>query len=108
MKPDMKWGTAAAIAIAAAVGISSQSANRTRKAQTVAGRAGQVVAGPASKRKPIRPACSDLIDLFQAFLLRSVVGPKYCYEPDDRSDSSTADNSRSTNSLPKFVIATLP
>jgi hypothetical protein len=105
MKQEMKWGAAAAIAVAAAIGISSQSPGRGREGAPSGGQARQIA---EATPKRVRTACSDLIDLFQAFLLRKVVGPPFCYEPGDRSAKSTTDNSKNADFQPKFVIATLP
>jgi hypothetical protein len=104
MKQEMKWGAAAAIAIAAGIGISSQSPGRGREGAPT-GQARQIA---EATPKRVRTACSDLIDLFQAFLLRRVIGPPFCYEPGDRSAKSTTDNSKDRDFQPKFVIATLP
>src|SRR5271163_2867288 len=98
----MKWGVAAALAVAAAVGISSQSSGKPGDA-TGTGRPAQVQS-PQSKGA-VSP-CTDLIDLFHAFLPdNNWAAPKVCHEPVGQDNSAKVNHAEFK---PKFIIATLP
>ena len=109
MKQEAGWGAAAVIAIAAAVGISSRSTPAPQEGARPGGRP-QAIATKSKTQKPIHRECSDLVELFQAFLLDdNVAGPTSCYETGYKSDKNTANKSKdNTDSQPKFIIATLP
>ena len=107
MKQEVTWGAAGVLALAAAIGISSQSGTRPRENASITGRRGQTGAETKAGHPHIRSACADLIDLFHAFLLQDVRGPAFCYPPDE-SPRTAPDASQSRNLQPRFVIATFP
>jgi hypothetical protein len=100
MKQGTGWGAAVVIAIAAAVGISSQSTIKPPGSSPVRQSQSKVTKS-ATIPKRVHTECSELITLFQAFLLpENVVGPQFCYD--------TPPGSKSVISQPRFIIATLP
>ena len=107
MKDQMKWGVAAALAVAAAVGISSQSSSKPGDAPGT-GRPAQVQS-PQSKGAAANGSwspCADLIDLFHAFLHdENLAAPEVCHEPVGQAN---ADKVEHAEFKPKFIIATLP
>lgn len=107
MKDQMKWGVAAALAVAAAVGISSQSGSKPGDA-TGTGRPAQVQSSQskgAAANGSWSP-CADLIDLFHAFLPNdNWAAPEVCHEP---VGPANADKVSQAEFKPKFIIATLP
>jgi hypothetical protein len=107
MKQEVTWGAAGVLALAGAIGISSQSGTRPRENASITGRRGQTGAETKAGHAHIRSACADLIDLFHAFLLQNVRGPAFCYPPDE-SPRTAPDASQSRNLQPGFVIATFP
>jgi len=108
MKHDMKWGFATLLAAAAAIGISSQPGTRTRETASSGTALRPTPTESKGTHRQIQNVCSDLIDVFQAFLLREVAGPKFCYESRDPAGRSSPTEPNQTNFDPKFVIATLP
>jgi len=109
MKQELAWGTAAAMAIVAAVGISTQSGKAPASA---GGRSGeQVVAASGSARSSnrsvreqgVEPQCSDLVSLLGHFFLnQKITGPANCYTAP--VTPSPLGSEFQTN----FVIATVP
>jgi len=107
MKQELAWGTAAAMAIVAAVGISSQSGSKPpipsggrESAQTVvATKAGK----EATPKDGAQPHCADLIALLEHFFLReNFSGPASCYYV--TPPRKPLDPKYHTD----FIIATLP
>src|ERR1700688_2044215 len=108
MKQEAGWGAAAVIAIAAAVGISSRATSGPQEGASTGSRP-QTVAAKSKGLQPVHKECSDLLDLFQAFLLADdVTGPSFCYEPGTHLVKSADTSKENTNFQPKFIIATLP
>jgi hypothetical protein len=111
VRQDATWGAAAVIALAAAVGVSTQSA----KPAGDSGR-GSVTQSGARAQRPratdkTGKACSDAEKMLQEFLLtqeNSVAAPPVCF--DDGKSPSSADSQDLTEKAShlKFVIATLP
>src|ERR1700686_2342141 len=94
MKQEAGWGAAAVIAIAAAVGISSRSTPAPQEGARPGGRP-QAIATKSKTQKPIHRECSDLVELFQAFLLDdNVAGPTSCYETGYKPAKNTANKSK--------------
>jgi hypothetical protein len=107
MRQETTWGAAAVLAIAAAVGISSYSSSP--RESTRAGRQSETTATKhTAAHAQVTKECSDLVDLFQAFLLRNVNAPRpECYEP-GKAPPPTITVPPEDQFQPKFVIATLP
>lgn len=107
MKQEMGWGAAAVIAIAAAVGIFSQSTSKPNEGSATGGRPASIAKQVKAPKNNIHKECSDLIELFQAFLLdENVAGPGFCYDSD--GDRASVASKSEDNLAPKFVIATFP
>ena len=107
MKQQMGWGAAAAVAIAAAIGLSSLSTSRPSQAAATGGRPAPIAKQVKAPKKNIHKECSDLIELFQAFLLdENVAGPGFCYDSD--GDRASFASKSEHNLAPKFIIATVP
>src|SRR5277367_3559028 len=109
MKQEIRWGALAAVAIAAAVGISSRSTGRPQD-NAPAVRVGQQKATQSKpSQKTVQTQCSELKDLLQAFFLsENVALPGVCYQGTDGSAAGAGDKSKDTGVQPKFIIATLP
>jgi hypothetical protein len=108
MKQEMRWGALAAVAIAAAVGISSRSTGRPQD-NAPAMRLAQKATQSKTNQKTVQTQCSELKDLLQAFFLADNVAlPGVCYQATDGPPASAADKSKDTGFQPKFIIATLP
>jgi hypothetical protein len=108
MKQELTWGTAAAVAIVAAVGISSQSGNKPAGSPS-SGREGAqsvVTAKPPNKGEPAKgaqPQCADSIPLLEHFFLHErITGPAVCYS------SEPTPTPLNSGFQTRFVIATLP
>jgi hypothetical protein len=97
MRQELTWGAATAVAIIAAVGISSQSG----KPQEGASRAGAAEHGVLSKVHNGHPrtACDDPLELLQSFFRQDVTAPPVC------GDQPAP---KPLGLRPHFVIATLP
>ncbi len=107
MKQQMGWGAAAAVAIAAAIGLSSLSTSRPSQAAAAGGRPAPIAKQVKAPKKNIHKECSDLIELFHAFLLdENVAGPGFCYDSD--GDRASVASKSEDNLAPKFIIATVP
>lgn len=107
MKQELAWGTAAAVAIVAAVGISSQPGNKSAASSTERPTGQIVVATKAPKKgapeSRFLPHCSDSIPLLEHFFLHeTITGPPECYA--GKVLPTPLDPKSQTN----FVIATLP
>lgn len=108
MKQEIKWGAATALAVAAAIGISSQPGSRTRETVSPGAALRRTAAESQGTHRHIRDACSNLVDLFQAFLLRDISAPPICYESGHQAVRAETNKSNELNFQPKFVIAMLP
>ena len=107
MRQELAWGTAAAVAIVAAVGISSQPGNKPATGSTERPGGQAFVSTKAPKRgvpkSGVLPHCSDSIPLLEHFFLHEkITGPPGCYA--DKTLPTPLDVKFQTN----FVIATLP
>src|SRR5436305_13404639 len=106
MRQELAWGTAAAVAIVAAVGISSPSRGKPDAGPPAARQARQaVVRSKAGRPKTKDPEsqCSDSIPLLEHFFLHEqITGPPSCYA--DQPTATPLDPSYQT----KFIIATFP
>jgi hypothetical protein len=105
MKQELAWGTAAAVAIVAAVGISSQPGNKTGPSTEAQGGKAIVrkVAKEAVSKGIVEPQCAESIDVLEHFFLhQTITGPATCYA---KKPPATPLNPKfQTN----FIIATLP
>ena len=74
MKQELAWGTAAAMAIVAAVGISSQSGGKPETGRAVKPGGETIVATKAPKKgtgeNGVQPQCADIIPTLERFFLR--------------------------------------
>jgi hypothetical protein len=105
MKQELAWGAAAAVAIVAAVGISSQPAGKPQTSSPPA-RVGTKSASKTKPRKGVQPQCEDSISLLEHFFLHeNVAAPDVCYEAGGQP--ATASNP-DLEFQPTFVIATVP
>src|SRR5215467_8121152 len=107
MKQELAWGTAAAVAIVAAVGISSQPGNKTATGSTERPGGQSFVTAKAPKRgapeSGVLPHCSDSVPLLEHFFLHEkITGPPECYA--DKTLPTPLDVKFQTN----FIIASLP
>lgn len=108
MKQELAWGTAATVAIVAAVGISSQPGGRPDASSSAGKPSGQtIVTTKAPKQgapeKGVQPQCEDSIPLLEHFFLHEkITGPPSCYE--GQPIATPLDSNYQT----EFVIATLP
>ncbi len=105
MKQELAWGAAAAMAIVAAVGISSQPGSKLPSS----GPAGRLVSAKNAVRskpsKGVQPQCADSISLIEHFFLHdTIAGPDVCYA----SPGNTAGAKPDKDFQPTFVIATFP
>ncbi len=104
MKQELAWGAAAAVALVAAVGISSPSGSKPAASTS----AGHVAAKGAVKTKPatgVQPECADSISLIEHFFLHSsIAAPNVCYAAPNKPATADPDS----EFQPTFVIATFP
>ena len=106
MKQELAWGAAAAMAIVAAVGISSQPGSKPA-ASASAGRQGVKSAVQAKPAKGVQPQCADSISLLEHFFLHEqVAAPDVCYQPGGQQ--ATVASNPDPEFQPTFVIATVP
>src|SRR5215472_2744986 len=108
MKQELTWGTAAAVAIVAAVGISSQSGNKAVTPQSSGRQTAQIVTSKSPTKsaleKGVPPQCADSIPLLEHFFLHEpITGPDSCYAVTPRA-TTPLDPKYQT----EFVIATFP
>ncbi len=108
MKQELTWGTAAAVAIVAAVGITSQSGNKPATSQSSGRQAALIVTSKSptnsALEKGVQPQCADSISLLEHFFLHEpITGPDSCYGVKPRA-TSPLDPKYHT----EFVIATFP
>ncbi len=109
MKQEMRWGALAAVAIAAAVGISSRSTGGPQGSAPAVRLAQQKATQSKTNQKTVQTQCSELKDLLQAFFLsENVALPGVCYQATDGAAAGAGDKSKDTGFQPKFIIATLP
>jgi len=108
MKQELAWGTAATMAIVAAVGISSQSGGKPGATAVAERQSGQatITAKASIKGKAedgALPQCAEIVPLFEHFFLHEkITGPRVCYEQEPPPAPLDA---RFQN---HFVIATFP
>ena len=107
MKQELAWGTAAAMAIVAAVGISSQSGGKPETGPAGKPGAQTIIATKAPKKgtgeNGVQPQCADFIPILEHFFLHEkITGPASCYVAEQ--PATPLGSSYRTN----FVIATLP
>jgi hypothetical protein len=99
MKQELTWGAAAAVAIVAAVGISSQPGSKTPTTD------GAQVTKSAVRSKPskgVQAECAESIALLEHFFLHgNIAAPEFCTAP-------PASPEPDPDFQPKFVIATFP
>lgn len=112
MKQELAWGTAAAMAIVAAMGISLQSGSKpgtnasaeqpTRQTSAKSSKTTK----EAALHKDAEPYCSDSISLLEHFYLlqEQIVGPDECYAPGKKPSAVPLDAALQ----PDFIIATFP
>jgi hypothetical protein len=127
MNNEMKWGAAGMLALAAAIGISSQSGGRPSEDAVTARQARPEAAQTKNPKTRKDDPCDDLIDLFQAFWPTpgstsplqapkpmSKPAPKPAPKPTSGKGSKEESNCGmgqiflGPDIQPKFVIATLP
>ena len=108
MKQELGWGTAAAVAIVAAVGITSQSGVKPGANLSAERQGGQSIVRPKAPKKGTQdegtlPQCSDSMALVKNFFLHEkITGPPACYAEKQNPTPLGTDFD------PDFVIATLP
>jgi hypothetical protein len=108
MKQELAWGTAAAVAIVAAVGISSQPGSKSEASRSAGKESGQtVVTSKAAKQVVpeggVQPQCADSIPLLEHFFLHEkITGPPSCY------NGHPVPTPLGSQYRTEFVIATLP
>ena len=107
MKQELAWGTAATMAIVAAVGISLQSGNRTPSEAASTERSG--VPKHAKRQPPdtskAQSQCTEPISMLEQFFQQQpIVGPDTCYE----SSKAPANSGLGQQFEPEFIIATFP
>jgi hypothetical protein len=108
MKQELAWGTAAAVAIVAAVGISSQPGGKSAASTSAGRQSGQAVitskaASASAPKEGVQPQCADAISLLEHFFLyETIIGPNSCYAK--RPAATPLPAAYQTD----FVIATLP
>src|ERR1700756_1961045 len=108
MRQELGWGTAAAVAIVAAVGISSQPGVKPGGNPSAERQSGQtIVRAKAPKKGPpekgVLPQCADSIPLLEHFFLHQpITGPPACYA--EKPTPTPLD----ANFKPDFVIAPFP
>ena len=108
MRQELGWGTAAAVAIVAAVGITSQSGSKPATSASAGRPSGQsaVSAKAPTKGAPEKgalPQCADSIPLLEHFFLHEkITGPAVCYAA--KPVATPLNSKYQTN----FIIATLP
>jgi hypothetical protein len=114
MKQELTWGAAAAVAIVAAVGISSQPGSKPA-ANASTGRQAVKSAVRSKPSKGVQPQCADSISLLEHFFLHeTIAAPAACYEsvgqPGTATPAPNVSNPDATDPefQPSFVIATLP
>lgn len=106
MKQEMKWGTAAVVAVVAAVGIASRPSAAPGEAAGTGRQTGQNAIQSKSGKKGADNPCRDLVDLFENFLLdEAVVEPKEC---GDSSANAAPAKPKDVDFHPNFIIASLP
>ena len=107
MKQELAWGTAAAMAIVAAVGISSPGGKSETNASTDR-QSGQTISkAKAPSKGPAEtgalPQCAEIIPMLEHFFLREkITGPAACY-PKEPTPTPLDPNFHT-----KFLIATFP
>lgn len=121
MKQELTWGAAAAVAIVAAVGISSQPGSKTPATSTAAQLRGGKSALRSKPSKSVQPECADSISLLEHFFLHEkIAAPNSCYESTGKPATASGRPDVSSSAVsnpalppdpdfqPSFVIATVP
>ena len=104
MKQELAWGAAAAVAIVAAVGISSQPGGKPAT-NIPPGHAATKSAVQSKASKGAQPECADSISLIEHFFLHdTIAAPGVCYASPTTPAATTLD----PEFQPTFVIATFP
>lgn len=109
MKQELSWGTAAALAIVAAVGISSQSGNKAIPVPSEA-RPATVTSGtpkPRTRKNSVKvqSQCEESIPALEHFFMGAkIVGPGTCYGEGPKPAAAPLNSAFQ----PNFIIATLP
>lgn len=99
MKQELTWGAAAAVAIVAAVGISSQPAIKTSATASAPAIKSAVRSKPS---KGVQAQCAESIALLEHFFLHgNIAAPETCYD-------SNPGIKPEPDFQPNFVIATFP
>lgn len=99
MKQELTWGAAAAVAIVAAVGISSQPASKPSATASAQAIKSAVRSKPS---KGVQAQCAESISLLEHFFLHgNIAAPETCYD-------SNPGIKPEPDFQPNFVIATLP
>jgi hypothetical protein len=104
MKQELTWGAATAVAIVAAIGISSQSGSRTPATMSNGRPAEHAPIQSKAARNGIQTPCADALDLLEHFFLKSVPAPDVCGYPSPGTGTVKPD----ADFQPRFLIATLP
>ena len=102
MKPELGWGAAAAVAIVAALGISSQPGSKPPASAAGAPQVAKSGVQPKALKSAPKGQCADSISLLDHFFLhQKIAAPDECYQPADEAK-------RDPDFDPSFVIATFP
>ncbi len=108
MRQELAWGTAAAMAIVAAVGISSQSGGKPETRESTGRQSAKTVVltktpGKKTPEKGPESQCTDSVALIEHFFLHEkITGPASCYA--EQPAAMPLDPKYRTN----FIIATFP
>jgi hypothetical protein len=106
MKQELAWGTAATVAIVAALGISSQPGSKSNPSDDGQSRKAAIttkVARETAAKGSAQPQCADSVELLDHFFLHEkITGPDPCYG--EKHPSTPLPPKFQT----KFIIATLP
>src|SRR5215469_16423631 len=108
MKQELAWGTAAAVAIVAAVGISSQPGSKSGTNSSGEGQSGKAaltakVIREGTAKGTAEAQCVDSVELLEHFFLgEKITGPASCYAA--KHPATPLASKFQTN----FIIATLP
>jgi hypothetical protein len=106
MRQEITWGTAAALAVVAAVGLSSQSGSNPAATSTAGRSSPQSTVGKLANRGTpgtAQPQCADSVAMLHHFFLHeNLSAPAACYVGQPDLTKPTADFH------PDFVIATFP
>jgi hypothetical protein len=104
MRQQLAWGAAAAVAIVVAIGISSQSGNKTPGTADNGRRVERTAIQSKSAKNGTQTPCSDTLDLLEHFFLQTVPAPAVCGYPTSTAGTTKPDK----DFQPSFLIATFP